>query len=183
MVWLARDVVPRWLADGKGRELGVRLTGVPAVLHHQDLASYNILVSDQGFTVLDWEGARANGFPIWDVLHFLNDALARIERAGDSADRRDDYAARLFLGKTAMSGVLFRWVRKAVSTCNVDPSSVGALATAMWLSIATYHLADGERPPVPGSPRHRALTPSARMASIWLETPGLGLDWDRWRAD
>ena len=177
---LARDVLPQWLPGEQVQLLEARLATVPVVLQHQDLGSYNVITAGADFTVLDWEGARPDGLPLWDVVHFLFDALARLDGATDSIARRDEHAVRLFRGELPSSAVLFRWVREAVSASKLAPDSVAALVTGLWLAIGSHFLEAQERPPAVGSERHQALPPPARFAAIWLETPGLGLGWRSW---
>src|SRR5204862_5988637 len=85
-----------------------------------------------GFTAVDWESARRHGFPLWDLLYFLVDALVHLDGAWQP-ERRESHAARLLLGETASSEVLFRWVRKAVQALELPTDTVGAIATLAWL--------------------------------------------------
>jgi hypothetical protein len=177
---LATEVFPRWLPAVDAAMLETRLRRTRVVLQHQDLASYNVIVSGSAFTVLDWEGACADGFPLWDILHFMHDALSHLDGAVHPGDRRDQHAVRLFRGELESSAVLFRWLREAAAASGLEHDEVAALATALWLAIGSYFLDPQEQIPAFGSARHRGLPASARMASIWLNTPGLGLGWNSW---
>jgi hypothetical protein len=176
---LANDVFPRWYPDEVGASLADQLRPVPAVVQHQDLGSYNVLYDGPGFTALDWEAACTDGFPLWDLLQFLHDALARVDGAWDSG--RDEHAVALFRGELDSSRALFKWVREAATTSGLDGGAVAALAAAVWPSICDYHLAPGEPVPARGSARFAALPASARMAVLWRETAGLGVEWTVWQ--
>ena len=76
-VRLERDVIPRWQADPR---LVTALPAVAAVLQHNDLGSWNIVWASPGrFMAVDWEAARRHGFPLWDLLYFLVDALPLVD--------------------------------------------------------------------------------------------------------
>ena len=96
-------------------------------------------------------------------------------------DRREAHAARLLLGETASSEILFRWVAEAVRTLALPPDAVGPIVTLGWLHHGLSPVARDEA--------SRTLAPGLRsdgtfaewMARVWLSTPGLGTGWSSWR--
>ena len=73
---LTDDVLAHWLDRGAPSDLVERLPKLQAVLQHNDLGSWNIVVQPSGgFAALDWESARRHGLPLWDLLYFLVDVL------------------------------------------------------------------------------------------------------------
>ena len=107
------------------------LSGLPAVLQHNDLGPWNI-ISEGGseFTAVDWESANPSGLPLWDLWYFLAHAL----RLVDGKHGADGTAfSRLFRGEAASSPELFRWTRTAVEALDIPPEAVGRLATLCWL--------------------------------------------------
>jgi hypothetical protein len=177
---LTHDVLPHWTAMGADRDLTARLPPLPAVLQHNDLGSWNIVADRHDFTAVDWESARPAGLPLWDLVYFLTDALARLD--GVSHADQDAYAARLFLGQLPNSAVLFRWVREGAAATGVPPAAVGPIVTLCWLHHGTSHV---RRAGAIGrfAPESAAGVPAIeRMATVWLREPGLGSDWSAWRA-
>ena len=156
------------------------LPRLPAVLQHNDLGCWNVVVGGRGFTAVDWESARKHGLPLWDLLYFLVDALVHLDGAWQP-DRREAHAARLLLGETASSEILFRWVAEAVRTLALPPDAVGPIVTLGWLHHGLSPVARDEA--------SRTLAPGLRsdgtfaewMARVWLSTPGLGTGWSSWR--
>ena len=73
------------------------LSGLPAVLQHNDLGTWNI-ISDGGsdFTAVDWESANPSGLPLWDLWYFLAHALRLLdgEAAADAVPLPVSSAAR-----------------------------------------------------------------------------------------
>jgi hypothetical protein len=154
------------------------LSGLPAVLQHNDLGPWNI-VSDGGseFTAVDWESANPSGLPLWDLWYFLADAL----RLLDGEDAADGVAfARLFRGEAASSPELFRWTRTAVEALRIPSQAVGKLATLCWLHHGLSHEARGA---AVDSLAHGGgtLTPAAvAYPRVWLSDPELGSGWRSW---
>jgi hypothetical protein len=175
---LERAVLPRW-PEAAG-DLVSRLPRLPAVLQHNDLGCWNIVVGRDGFTAVDWESARAHGLPLWDLLYFLTDALVQLDGAWDPV-RREAHAARLLAGETESSAVLFRWVRAAVEALAIPPDAVGPVVTLGWLHHGLSPVARDEAA--------QSLAPGLRsedtfaewMSKVWLREPGLGVGWSSWR--
>jgi hypothetical protein len=178
---LTEDVLPKWAALGADESLLSCLTQVPAVGQHNDLGSWNIVVADSDFTVVDWESAAAAGLPLWDLIYFLADALVLLDGAA-LAEQRPAAVARLFRGDSPSSPLLFAWIRRAAETYGLPPTTIGPIATLCWLhhslseparDDALALLAPGERQPSHGL---------EGIAKVWLTDPALGASWDRWRA-
>jgi phosphotransferase family enzyme len=176
---LALEVLPRWnlpaeLADG--------VASIPAVLQHNDVGSWNVIVKGDEFTIVDWEDAVDHGLPLWDLLYFLADAIAHLDGAR-ARDARPGHFERLFLGELPSSALLFRWTRRMVDALGLPAESVGRLATLCWL----HHGLAGERraAAAPGPPPERDVPHESlkRMAERWLSHPGLGVDWRRWQEE
>jgi hypothetical protein len=173
---LRRDVVPRWTAFGAPTDLVERVPPIPGVLQHNDPGTWNIVARDAEFTVLDWESARPCGFPIWDTLYFLADALANLDGARLPVDRREHFR-RLFLGELPSSRVLLEFMRRVTQASDVPLEAVGPLATLCWLHHAlSHHTRRGK------AERHERASGDPgwmfhEMATMWLSTPGLGPDW------
>ncbi len=175
---LSEEVVPRWTESGAPADLVSTLPPVPAVLQHNDLGSWNIVGEGAAFTAVDWESARAHGLPLWDLLYFLTDAVAALDRV--SSDGRDEHAARLFRGGSPRSPLLFAWVRRAVEACDVPPSAVGPIATLCWLHHGLSHVARTAAVDRFAPSGRASLPPIERVAYFWLTDPLLGPGWSRW---
>lgn len=177
---LVKDVLPAWAANGVPKDLVARLPEVPAVLQHNDVGTWNVLVDRSDFTVVDWESARRHGLPLWDLVYFLTDALGVLSAAVTPLEQ-DDHARRLFLGELPYSQVLFRWLRIAVDELQLPPEAVGPIVTLGWLHHGLSHVSRGKALESK-APDHEAAWPAAeRIAPFWLTVPGLGPSWERWR--
>jgi hypothetical protein len=175
---LERNVIPRWQADPR---LVTALPAVAAVLQHNDLGSWNIVWASPGrFMAVDWEAARRHGFPLWDLLYFLVDALPLVDGAR-SPDARAEEALRLLRGKSPSSPTLFRWVRRAAADASLPPEVVGSIATLCWLHHGLSHTARAVATAQAGGKRATGLPPVERIASEWLSDPDLGPRWSLWR--
>jgi hypothetical protein len=152
------------------------LPAVPGVLLHNDLGSWNVVVSGGAFTVLDWEDAVRHGLPLWDLFYFLADAAVHLDEA---ADPREHFE-RLFLGEASSSELLFEWTRTMVEALELPPDAVGRIATLCWLQhglTGRRRAADAEDP----RPRtHVAEGMLHELAERWLRHPGLGPGWSCW---
>ncbi len=170
---LEREVLPSWNASPS---LLSSLGALPAVLQHNDLGTWNAVWAAPGeFTVLDWESARGNGLPLWDLLYFSVDALGLLDGAR-TAEQRADHAVRLLRGELPASQTLFETIQSYVSELAIPAESVGPLATLCWLHHGLSHVKRSER-----LGAEAQVPPAERVAPIWLEDPLLGPGWDRWR--
>ncbi len=173
---LNEKVLPQW---GLTSDLAADVADVPAVLQHNDLGCWNMVVSKGDFRVIDWESALAHGFPLWDLFYFLTDALSLIDGAGEA--EWDRYVPRLYRGELASSALLFAWTRRMVVTLGIPPHAVGPLAALCWMHHGVSHVSRQEA----GGRLQTDLSqvPRAeRVAPLWLCDPALGAGWDCWRA-
>jgi hypothetical protein len=177
---LAEGVLPRWRDAGVDLALAHGIGGVPAVFEHRDLGSWNVIAGSHGFTAVDWESSIRHGFPLWDALYFLTDALAHLDGASP-LERRPEYAARLHRGELPSSQLLFSWLRRIVDALAIPVRAVGPLATLCWLHHGLSHLsrrAAGQSAASDAS----ALPPYLDgIARRWLTDPALGPGWEAWR--
>jgi len=176
---LAEEVLPRWSERGAPQDLADRLPELPAVLQHNDVGTWNIvLTGPTDFVVIDWESARRYGLPLWDLLYFLTDALSALDGAR-TFDERAKGSIRLLRGDAPSSQALFRWVRRAVEELGIPPDAVGPIATLGWLHHGLSHVARGHSAEQvePGS---AIVDPVGRIAPAWLRDPALGPSWSRW---
>jgi hypothetical protein len=169
------------LADGLQRERGTLLEAVahaPAVLQHNDLGTWNVVVGTADFTVLDWENARRHGLPLWDLWYFLMDAEAHLSRAA-TLDEREEHFASLFGGRSAASPFLFRWTQRLAQVQGIARSALGPLATLCWLHHGRSGAARQEALARFGVDAEPAfwLTLLERLRHRWLTDPALGPDW------
>jgi len=174
-------VVARWAPQGAERDLVRRLGPVSGTLQHNDPGSWNIVMDEKGFTVVDWESARETGLPLWDLLYFLVDALPLVEGA-DTVEERAEGALALLRGERSSSSLLFEWVRRGAAATNVPADSVGVIATLCWLHHGLSHTEReraSERTQVDGP---SVVPPVERIAAAWLADPALGPGWNRWLA-
>lgn len=175
---LKHDVLPRW--HGISSDLVDGIPAVPAVLQHNDLGTWNIVVHGRDFVVVDWESAREAGFPLWDLAYFLADALPTI--AGVTDRTRDEYTVRLFRGETDLSVVLFRWIRDAADALGIPPRAVAPVVTLCWLHHGLSHVTRSASLQT-HAPGFAAKLPAIeRFAKAWLADPGLGATWAVWSA-
>ncbi|HEU0304873.1 MAG TPA: hypothetical protein VFR32_09870 [Gaiellaceae bacterium] len=171
---LVRDVVPSWSRYGVTSELVRTLPPLPAVLQHNDMGCWNIVVGETGFAVVDWESARRHGLPLWDLAYVLTDALTTLDGGADGD------ALRLLRGESRRSPLLFGWIRRAADELGIPEDAVGPIVTLGWLH---HGLSLGARTGAlermgAGEPVAPALV--GRLAPIWLADPALGVEWRAW---
>ncbi len=176
---LGREVVPAWAQAGAGPELLDGLDRLPAVIQHNDLGTWNIMVTPGSFTAVDWESARRHGLPLWDLWYLLVDALAQIDRV-TSLEGREQHFVQLFRGELRTSSLVFEWTRRAAEASKVPLEAVGRIATLCWAhhGLSLVNRLDDLRSVVPGALPHYWLEFSKRIALAWLREPGLGPSWD-----
>lgn len=169
-------VLPRWPAP-EGLLTG--LDALPGVLVHNDLGSWNLLVSGAGFTAVDWEGAVRHGLPLWDLVYFLAHAMIVLERV--AADAAPAAIADLFAGRSPGSPHALAWVRRMVEALAIPRELVGPLALTSWL----HHGLSAEQRTAAvrreGGEPSGGLTRLPRLvAERWLADPALGARWSAW---
>jgi hypothetical protein len=168
---LTADVVPPWEQFGAPRDLVSRVPPIQSVFQHNDLWSANVLVDGEHLTVLDWEAVRPHGFPLWDLLYFLSDAIAVLDEC-HAENLRVDHFVRLFRGELPSSPHLIGWLNRALTATSVPREAVGAIATLCWLD-------KGLRPWAgPHDAPSSSLRPlKSRLAHAWLSDARLGPEW------
>lgn len=172
----ARGVLDPSVAD----DVVAAADDLPAVLAHDDLGSWNVIRgTDGGFVAVDWESARPDGFPLWDLVYFLTEALATADAAVDGG--WDDYVRALFRGELRSSPFLFNWIARAVAELELPADRIGPLLTLCWLHHSRSHVRRGD-----AVERHHAgipttVPPLERVAALWLADSQLGPRWSRWQ--
>lgn len=179
---LTEEVVPAGRELGAPADLVERIGLVPAVVQHNDLGTWNIVSAGGAeFTAVDWESAKTDGLPLWDLVYFLTDALIHLDGASPP-ERRNDHNLRLFRGELPSSAILFRWLRAYVDALAIPDESVGPLVTLGWLhhrlSVGERHIAREKHAP----DQDVEAIDAERVARLWLGTDDLGPGWDRWRS-
>jgi hypothetical protein len=177
---LTEDVLPHWTDQGAEGDLVTSLGETSAVFEHRDLGSWNLVAAGGTFTAVDWESSLREGFPLWDLLYFLTDALAHLDGASP-LERRVEHAARLHRGELGSSAILFAWVRRIVDALAITPQSVGRLATLCWLHHGVSHIS--RRAAAESvAPNTSGLAPYLDgIARLWLTDRALGPGWEAWR--
>ena len=177
---LASEVVPLWEPYGAPRDLAERIPDVPAVMQHNDLWTENVIVDVADFRVIDWEDARERGLPLWDLVYFLSDALARVDGAIDDDARRAHFVA-LFAGGIPASELLFEWVRRAATSLGIPAEAVGPIVTTCWLSLVLAHVTRGDDAARFEEHGLSKLPPGAFWGHLWLADERLGPEWSSWQ--
>lgn len=145
------------------------LDGVPSVFVHDDLADGNVLVSARSMHIVDWEQARPDGVPLWDLFYFVVNTLPLLDGVA-GLEQNVAYLVALFRGERGPSSALvFRWLKDAVAAIGLDPGHVGRLAMLCWLEHAS-RFPDKHHWPV-----------LERVADVWHRDPVLGPGWSVWR--
>jgi hypothetical protein len=178
---LRDEVVPTWSDHGVSSSLVDDLPPIPSVMRRGDLGAWNIVADDDDFTAVDWETAHLGGFPLWDLLYFLTDALAHLDGASED-EARDEHARALFRGDGRSSPVLFEWVRRAVRTSSLPAEAVGPIATLLWMSVGLAHVRRGAAAQAVRAGARVQVPPAERIAPLWLTDPQLGPAWNAWRS-
>lgn len=175
---LREQVMPHW--PGVDPCLIDRLPPVAAVLAHNDLHAWNLIVDQRReFTAVDWESAREHNLPLWDLLYFLTDALVLLDGV-TTEQQRARHALRLLRGELATSGLLFHWTDRAAATTGIPIEAVGPLATACWLHHGISHVSRWSATRQAGHEGTDELPPVERIGSPWLADPALGPSWRSW---
>ena len=161
-----------------GEEFVRSIPPVPATFLHNDVAEENVVVSKDGFMVLDWEWAQPHGLPLSDLVYFGVHVLRIVDGALTEAER-DQHLVDVLTGSAESSPVLFRWIRELVAALELPPDSVGPLVTASWLDRGRLSLVERRRAEsVGGGPLDPAF--AERAAQAWMRHPALGRFWKAW---
>jgi Phosphotransferase enzyme family len=180
---LREEVLPLW-HEHEVADLVDSIPPVPAVLQHNDPGCWNIIVDGPRFTAVDWESARRHGFPLWDLVYFLTDALVHLDGADDPPSRRDHHTGQLWKGEAPSSPILFEWIRRGARAFDIRLEDVGPIVTLGWLHHGSSPVRRADLGDEHGVLLDRADPgPVAlRAAQIWLSEPELGRDWSSWRS-
>lgn len=173
---LDEEVVPRWAGTPPG--LAASLPPVPAVLQHNDLGCWNILVEDSTFTVLDWESSVPSGLPLWDLVYFLTDALSSLT-APENNQEKERRMLELLRGELGTSALLFGRVAAAAAAFGVPTNAVGPIVTLGWLHHGLSADARARRGSRQGATTGAPSSagPLQQIADSWLSDPALGVAW------
>jgi hypothetical protein len=175
---LRERVLPGWRAAGAHPDLVQRVCTVPGVLQHGDLGTWNVVCdAGGGFGVVDWGSVRPHGLPLWDLVYLLADALPVL----DGRPRAVEHILDVFLGRSALSHVLFRHLRRAVHELGLPANSVGPLVTLAWLDHARSPGARREQAAGAAVGEVGPVAPQSLLAAAWLRHPDLGPGWSTWR--
>ncbi len=178
---LANEVIPLFRQDGIEASLVDGLRGLPSVLRHGNLGTWNVIARDaDDFSVIDWETAREHGPPLCDLVFFLSNAVLHLDGA-TAVESRDRHTRRLFLGELPSSEILFHWVRNAVVAFGLPTETVGPLVTLCWLDHAADDAARASLPSALGGGTAWGESDSGRIVRLWLREPGLGPGWRSWQ--
>jgi Phosphotransferase enzyme family len=179
---LDREVVTHWTGNGARSDLAQSLPSLNPVLQHNDLGSWNIVVNERSFTVLDWESARKAGLPLWDLFYFLADALAVLD-GNVRGEQRHLHTIRLFRGELPSSRTLFAWTRRAVKANSVLPQAVGVIAMLCWLHHSLSHVHRSAAMGRFATDAPPTIHGTEGVADLWLSDPLLGERWMQWLKD
>jgi hypothetical protein len=170
------EVVPLWAGAPPG--LAASLPAVAAVLQHNDLGCWNILVEDSTFTVLDWESSRPSGLPLWDLVYFLTDALSGLTAPEDNQEK-ERRMLELLRGELVTSGLLFGRLAAAAAAFGVPANAVGPIVTLGWLHHGLSADARARRGSRQGATTGAPSSagPLQQIADSWLSDPALGVAW------
>jgi hypothetical protein len=175
---LEDEVLSAWAGHEVPAALVRSVPSVPAVLQHNDLGSWNVMVDGPMFTVLDWESSRVAGLPLWDLVYFLTDTLAARRGQTDPVEKLDSMLS-LLRGESPASAFLFERVAAAAATFGVPRDEVGAVVTLGWLNHGLSRAARAQR----GRAQNAATGgvssagPLERIAEPWLADSALGISW------
>jgi hypothetical protein len=180
---LDTSVVPQWSGKGAPRGLAAALPPLPAVLQHNDLGCWNVLVRGEDFTVVDWESSRRAGLPLWDLVYFLTDALTALSDRADGRSKEHVVAA-LLRGELPLSTALFTRVAEGAGQLGVPLTAVGPVVTLAWLHHGLSADARARTGAAHGATTGAASAtgPLQRVASYWLSDPALGVGWQAFAA-
>lgn len=145
----------------------------PTSFAHNDLGTWNILATPDGFTVVDWEGA-APAPPLWDLWYFVADLEGRL--AAPDVAGRAAAAVDLFAGRGPGSAALFAATRRVATAAGIAPDDVGPLLYLCWLTHAARRGVRTDAVTALGG-ENAALDHLALLGDRWLADPALGVTW------
>lgn len=117
-------------------EAVARAERFPAVLHHGDLGTWNVVVGDSGsVTFLDWEAAEEPGPPLWDLFYFLRSFVVQSSRRRRVRNRLRAASDDL-LAVTPVSRSAAGWVAAYRTAVGVPAELVEPLFHCCWMHRA-----------------------------------------------
>jgi hypothetical protein len=139
-------------------ELTLPLRDLPTTLAHADLGLEHVIVDEDSFVAIDWEGAERHGVPLTDLAYFLVRVLPVLDGEIDAVRfSQAEVFARLFRGESASAAVLRHWLRLGSEASGVPLELVGRVLSVVWLTYLDEHR------------RH--------FAETWFADPTLGPGW------
>lgn len=153
------------------------LGDVPGVLIHGDVGTGgNVLIADQGFSIIDWETAQYDGLPLADLLPLLGLALATL-RGHASTTAAAQFVLSLFAGRESDSAWVLPVVLDYCRQVDVPLAQAGALSALAWGRQASMRLVHQELVIQDGRVPHDWESPADEVARKWLGHSDLGKDW------
>jgi hypothetical protein len=162
----------------RGRAAGLshlltRLSQVPAVLVHGDLASgYNVLVDGAGRPgVIDWETARGNGLPLLDLLPLLcvwSTGSVRAQAPEEQAARISAMAH----GRSEDGAWLHAQISTYAARVGLPSQSIGPLALLAWGYQASMRAVRDELMTAAGLPTRPDRSLAEFVLDAWAEQVG-----------
>lgn len=174
---LALGRVVSWLTDVARSTRQVRSGLEPAsVFVHGDLADGNVMVTMRSVAIVDWERARADGEPLWDLLYFAANTLPLLDGVG-GLEPTLDYLLSLFRGEQGRSSaLLFHWVQTHVDALGLEPAAVGGIVARCWRAHADRVDLVSEE----AAAERRAWPLMESLSTSWSADPELGETWRAW---
>jgi hypothetical protein len=123
---------------------------LPTVFMHGDLATWNVLLTADGFGVLDWENADPRGAPLWDVAYLVLTHAMRSTTA--SGIRFTPSLALEQLRSEPWRRLLDEALERQRAILAIAPETVQPLVRLGWA-----HLAVKEATRLPPSRGHRGF--------------------------
>jgi hypothetical protein len=120
-----RDAIEPW---------GERL--VPVGLVHGDFAPWNVLAGEQSLGVVDWQEARFNGLPFWDIWHYAVQTAALA---------RSSWSAKALHRAIQSEGPLWSALQRYASSTDV-PVDLARLILPLYLATTGARLATNGPP-------------------------------------
>jgi hypothetical protein len=116
---------------------------IPLVAAHEDLTSINVLGDRGGLGVVDWEQARADGWPLTDFLYAAADLAAAVDRHRSRLDAFDD----CFVPGRRWAALVARLERRLREVVGLTPAGAELCFQVCWTRHAANELrASGGRP-------------------------------------
>jgi hypothetical protein len=107
---------------------------LPRVFEQRDMGTWNLMVSPTGMIgVLDWESARAGGFPAWDLFYFLAHYGFMMHGARDAKARLDSFQDVFLSRESGFAATARSAVRRYTEAMGFGSGWLGPLFVGCWL--------------------------------------------------